>query len=267
MAGENPGSTPSDVQAMMRQLRISYVAELEDKLNEIEAALLALEDAAQFTQHIADSYRRVHSLKGSAGTYGIPIISKICHQLEEYLNLGVDKPEKISRQVLDQCLSHVDLMRQAREMVSRGAEHFQEIDEQLESLRAFLLGDRYSVMVVETSKVNIRLCGEILSGFPLHVTVLDNGVHALERLLHEHYHILITGYEVKMLNGLALVAAVRLSNRQNQNIKAILLSSQKQRLFRRDTDPDFMIPRDARFPENVSTAIQTCLTQLREAAL
>lgn len=257
----------SDVQAMLRKLRASYVSELGEKLDEIESDLLALEDMARFAESFELTYRRVHSLKGSAGTYGIPIISKICHQLEEYLNFSAGMPDRVSRQLLDQCLAHVDLMRQARELVTRGAEHFQEIEQQLDGLRASLLGDRYSVMVVETSKVNVKLCCEIMSGFPLHVTVLDNGVHALERLLHERYHILITGYDVKMLNGLALVAAVRLSNRNNQNIKAILLSSQKQRLFRRDTDPDYMIPRDARFPENLSTAIQTCLTQLREATV
>ena len=207
MSSDNPGTTP-DVQAMLRQLRVGYVAELGDKLDEIEVALLALEDSARFARGFEDSYRRVHSLKGSAGTYGIPIISKICHQLEEFLSLSADAPDKVSRTVLDQCLAHVDLMRQAREMVSRGAEHFQEIEEKLEILRAFLLGNRYSVMVVETSKVNVRLCSEIMSGFPLHLTILDNGVHALDRLLHERYHILITGYEVKMVSGLALVAAV-----------------------------------------------------------
>lgn len=266
MATDTPGATP-DVQAMLRQLRVSYVAELGEKLDDVEVALLALEDAARFAQNFEDSYRRVHSLKGSAGTYGIPIISKICHQLEEFLNLTVDAPEKVSRSVLDQCLAHVDLMRQAREMVTRGAEHFQDIEERLEGLRGALLGNRYSVMVVETSKVNVRLCSEIMSAFPLHLTVLDNGVHALDRLLHERYHILITGHEIKMLNGIALVAAVRLSHRHNQNIKAILLSSQKQRLFRRDVDPDYVIPRDARFPENLSTTIQSCLTKLREAGV
>lgn len=264
MANDSPAFSP-DVQAMLRRLRASYVSELGDKLDQLEGDLLALEDAARFAEGFELTYHRVHSLKGSAGTYGIPIISKICHQLEEYLNAGAATPDKVSRQLLEQCLAHVDLMRQARELVTRGAEHFQDIEQQLDSLRVSLLGDRYSVMMVETSKVNVKLCCEIMRGFPLHVTVLDNGVHALERLLHERYHILITGHDVKVLNGLALVAAVRLSNRNNQNIKAILLSSQKQRLFRRDTDPDYMIPRDARFPENLATAVQTCLAQLREA--
>ncbi len=265
MAGEPPRSS-TDVQALLRHLRASYVSELGEKLDQLEADLLALEDAARFAQGFESSYRRVHSLKGSAGTYGIPIISKICHQLEEYLNASGATPDQISRQVLEQFLAHVELMRQARELVTRGAEHFQDIEDQLDRLRGTLLRDRYSLMMVETSRVNVKLCCEILRGFPLHVTVLDNGVHALERLLQERYHILITGQDVKMLNGLALVAAVRLSNRNNQNIKAILLSSQKQRLFRRDTDPDYMIPRDARFPENLSTAVQTCLAQLRETA-
>jgi HPt (histidine-containing phosphotransfer) domain-containing protein/CheY-like chemotaxis protein len=263
MASDIPSSAP-DVQAMLRHLRASYVADLGEKLNEIEANLLALEDAARFAEGFQATYRRVHSLKGSAGTYGIPIVSKICHQLEEYLTVNAEAPDRLSRAVLDQCLAHVELMRQARDMVARGIEHFQEIDEQLEVLRSFLLGGRFSVMVVETSKVNVKLCREIIGGFPLHLTVLDNGIHALERLLHERYHILITSHEIRMLNGLALVAAVRLSNRHNQNIKAILLSSQKQRLFRRDTDPDFMIPRDARFPENLALAVQSCLGHLRE---
>jgi len=249
---------------MLRQLRDNYLVDLRDRLNDVEADLLALEDAARFEATFGEAYRKVHSLKGSAGTFGVPIVSKISHQLEEFLNLAAANPAAITHGALDKCLAHVDLMRQARDLVMRGVEHFQEVEERLDALRATLLGDRYSVLIVETSKVNVKLCCEILSGFPVHVTVLDNGIHALERLLHERYHILVTGQELKMLNGLALVAAVRLSNRHNQNIKAILLSSQKQRLFRRDTDPDHMIPRDAKFPQNLSTVIQACITQLRE---
>jgi chemotaxis protein histidine kinase CheA len=74
VAGDIPGSAP-DVQTMLRQLRASYVSELGEKLNEIEGDLLALEDAARFAQSFAMTYRRVHSLKGSAGTYGAPSLS------------------------------------------------------------------------------------------------------------------------------------------------------------------------------------------------
>lgn len=253
------------MQALLRQLREAYIAELAERLDEIEADLLALEDAARFSEIHPRLYRRVHSLKGSAGTHGCAAISRICHQLEDYLNALVTKGP-VTRELLDRCLAHVDLMRQARELALRGVEEFRELDGRLEALRAALVGERYRVMLVENSRVNVKLCGEILSSFPVHLTVLDNGLTALERLLTERYHLLITGSEVKMLNGLALVAAVRLSGRPNARIQAILLSSQKHRLFRRDTDPDHMIPRDARFPEHLAAAVANCLEKLRAGA-
>jgi CheY-like chemotaxis protein len=250
--------TPHDPQAVLRRLRDACLAELEARLDALEADLVALDDAARRDAAFAGAYGKVQALRGSGSMLGISIIVKVGHQLEECLSLGAAGTPAA-------CLAHVDLLRQVRDPLMRGIEHFPEVEERLEALRAALLGGRHRVLIVETSKVNVKLCREILSGFPVHVTVLDNGIHALERLLHERYHILVTGQELNMLNGLALVAAVRLSNRHNQHIKAILLSSQKQRLFRRDTDPDHMIPRDAKFPENLSAAIQSCISQLREA--
>lgn len=259
-----PADKSTPLSALSRQLRAAYVAELAEELDAIERDLIALEDAARFPEALPRVYRRVRSMKAGAASHGCTALGRICHQLEDHLNsLGIAGPAP--RDALDRCLAHVDLMREARDLALRGVEEFQELDGRLETLRRALVGSRFSAMLVETSRVNVKLCSEILSGFPLHLTVLDNGLHALERLLTERYHLLITGSEVKMLNGLALVAAVRLSNRHNQNIKAILLSSQKQRLFRRDTDPDHMIPRDARFPEHLTAAVESCLAQLQAA--
>ena len=256
---------PVDVQAMLRQLRASYLDEMEEKLVGIETDLLALERTDRFQEVFERAYRKVHSMKGSAGTYGLPIISKICHQLEEYIGLFANDRAKLTEDIMERCLQHIDLMRKAQEAAKQGSEHFNEIEDALLELRGALLGNRFSVLIVENSKVNIKLCTEIMKKYPIHTTVLDSGYQALELLLHQKYQMLITGLEVKLLNGLALVAAVRMSARSNQDIPAILITSSKLPPLKRNVDPNYIVARDSQFSENLTKAIESCLDKLKVA--
>lgn len=259
-----PANPLLDLQAMLRRLRENYLAELDKKLVDLESGLLALERTERFAEVFERAYRKVHLLKGNAATYGLPIISKICYQLEEHLNVFSNNVAEQPREMLDRCVAHIDLLRKARSQALAGSEHFNDIEEALSTLRTQLLGDRYSVLIVETSKVNIKLCTEIMKRYPVQVTIMDNGYHALENLLQQNYHLLITGLEVKMLNGLALVAAVRMSARGNQDMQAILLTSSKQPPFKRNVDPNAIVPRDSNFAENLGRAIDSCVAALRE---
>lgn len=255
--------SPVDMQAMLRQLRAGYLAEMHEKLGKIESDILALERTDRFSETFERCYRRVHSLKGSAGTYGLPIISKISHQLEEHLNLFARDRARLNAELLDRCLAHVDLMRKAQTAAQQGAEHFNDIEDVLNGLRGLLLDNRLSVLIVEVSKVNIKLCMEILKDYPVHVTVQDSGYQALELLLHQKYQLLITGLEVKLLNGLALVAAVRMSARGNQDIQSILLTSSKLPPLKRTVDPHFIVARDSHFSQNLTRAIEACIGSLQ----
>lgn len=261
---DSPAKPLPDAQVMLRQLRENYLAELDGKLGDLESDLLALERTERFAEVFVRACRKVHLLKGGAGMHGLPIISKIGHQLEEHLNQLSTTPAKPPREMSDRCLAHIDLLRKAREQAQAGGEHFNDIEDELSALRTQLLGDRYSVLIVETSKVDIKLCAQIMKRYPVRVTVMDNGYQALEHLLQQKYHLLITGLEVKMLNGLALVAAVRMSACGNQDMQAILLTSSKQPPFKRTVDPNYIVPRDSKFAENLGSAIDCCVAALRE---
>jgi len=257
--------TIPDVQTLLRQLRESYLAEMDEKLGSIESDLSALERAEGFAEAFERAYRKLHALKSGASAYGLSIICKICYQLEEHFTLFAQDPAQLTRAALDRCVAHIDLMRTAQEKAQQGSEHFNDIEDQLSTLRGTFLGNRFSALIVETSKVNIKLCSEIMKAYPAHVTVMDNGYQALERLLQQKYHLLITGLEVKLLNGLALVAAVRTSSRGNQDMQAILLSSSKLPPFKRNVDPNFIVPRDSQFTGNLARAIETCIAAVRES--
>lgn len=264
---DTPTKSLPDVQAVLRHLRDKYLADLEEALGDIESNLLALARTEHFADVFERAYRRVHWIKGSAGLHGLPIITKICHQLEENFDLFSTDASMLTREVLDRCLAHLDLLRSAHHQALAGGEHFNEIEDELNGLLKQMLGERFSVLIVETSKVNIKLCTEIMKRYPVHVTVIDSGFQALEYLLLKKYDLLITGLEVKTLNGLALIAAVRMSARGNQDMQAILLSSSKQPPFKRDVDPNFIVSRDSKFAENLGRAIDSCVVVLQEKAV
>lgn len=262
----NNGSTklPLDVQLMLRQLRTTYLTEMTETLGEIESDILALERTNRFGEMFERGYRKVRALKGSASVYSLPIVGKICNQLEEHLNLFGADPELLTPDMLERCRAHIALLHKAQEAARHGAEHFNDVDDELHTLRSKMLGPRFSALIVEISKVNIKLCTEIMKGYPAHVTVIDSGYQALELLLQQKYQLLIVGMEVKLLNGLALVAAVRMSARGNQDIQAILLTSSKLPSLKRTVDPNFIVARDSNFSQNLARAIETCTGTLAQ---
>ena len=57
---------------------------LPEKIDEIESVVLELENN-QNQKGMEELWRFVHSLKGTAGTFGYQNITAICHNLEDYL--------------------------------------------------------------------------------------------------------------------------------------------------------------------------------------
>lgn len=73
-------------QQLLQQRKASYLVELPERINELEQLVLGLSRTDEFAQRFEERCHKMHSLKGSAGIYGIPMDSAICHQLEEMLN-------------------------------------------------------------------------------------------------------------------------------------------------------------------------------------
>ena len=193
-----PIQNPQDMQALLRHLRTHYLARLPEQLGEMEADLCALARTQRFDETFERCFRRVHALKGGAMTHSVPIISKISQQLEEHLNRCVGVPSSFTPELLERCLAHIDLMRKAQESAQHGTEHFNDVEEALHALRVVWLGQRFSVLIVEASKLNLKLCKDLMKGYPAQVTLLDSGYQALELLLQQKYQLLITGMEVKL---------------------------------------------------------------------
>lgn len=77
------GNIPQDIQARLQALRDDFAAQLPDRISAIECAWRSRDSATPDELH--DLYRKVHSLAGAAGTFGMPELSAQARHIEDQL--------------------------------------------------------------------------------------------------------------------------------------------------------------------------------------
>lgn len=244
---------------LLAQLRKSYIAELPGKLEELELLIIALERDDDFQAGYDELFRKVHSFKGGAGTYGLPILSTICHHLEDHLRLVDKKVSRRRRKDIDNWLAHVDLMRQAFNGIVAGCDTFPEIEAALDKLREEAFPAQHRVAVVMQSRTATLLCAQVLAPLGAHSVEFNDGLQALERLLRDRFDLLLAAVELSSLNGIALLAALRLSPAVNRNIKAVLLTSRVGLEVPQVVQPVSIIPKGADLAESLQSEVQRLL--------
>ena len=124
----------SEIHEVLEKMRLSYIANLPQQLDTIELLVLKLKKDEDYEYSSENLSRAVHSLRGTAGTYGIPIISIICQPFEDYLTDVHKHGCKAGEQQIDTCICFIDLLRRARDQVAAGSESFPEIEASLAEL-------------------------------------------------------------------------------------------------------------------------------------
>jgi two-component system, chemotaxis family, sensor kinase CheA len=64
------------------RLRATFLQELEEQVQELNRALLALEQRPGDAETIRTLFRSAHTIKGAAGVAGVPLVEQACHALE-----------------------------------------------------------------------------------------------------------------------------------------------------------------------------------------
>ncbi len=244
-------------QALLGGMRADFLAELPERSDSFEGSILTLEKSPGDREAFNELYRGVHSLKGSGGTHGLSIITTICHQLENLLS-ETEARQEFSTAFATRALAYVDLLRQVEPAARQAQPNFSAIVAELETLHRLRLQRRKAGLIAESSSVMTGLYQKALETLPLQLTVVDDGLTALARLLHEPFDFVIVGRELKELNGLALMIAVRAAKARNQDIPAILVSSKRGSL------PDqarfsATLSRDQKLAENLVAVVRTIL--------
>lgn len=211
--------------AIMARLRVTYIQELPERVTSLEELVLKLEETEVFAEIYQKLFREVHSLKGSGGTYGFPIITTICHQMEDVLKEIGESHKNLSQGHIDTLLQYIDLFRQVPVHLESGDTELSGIESELNKLKSKVLGGSYRCLLVEGSVTTQTMVSLVLNDEQIEISHASNGIDALERLLQEKFDLLITAMATGSLNGKALIAATRLSDSVNAGIPAILLTT------------------------------------------
>jgi CheY-like chemotaxis protein/HPt (histidine-containing phosphotransfer) domain-containing protein len=210
----------TDFTQLLAGMRDDFVVELPERCDFIEDGVLALERG---TVHAFDElYRQIHNLKGSGGTFGLPLITSICHQFEGFVS---DARGRFDSLAVSYALSYVDLLRRVAEAPDRDGVFAITIEQDLEQLRISSMPGCASVLLVEPSVATRKFCQGVLEPLAVRMVSQDRGLPTLELLLHQPFDLLIAARELPDLNALALVAALRESGKRNKDIPVILISS------------------------------------------
>lgn len=210
----------ADFDLLLAGMRDDFARELPERCDMIEESVLALD--RNRGSAFDELFRLVHSLKGSGGTFGLPLVTGICHHFESFISAvrGHFDPLAVSY-----ALSYVDLLRRVAEAPEQGGVFAAVIEQDLEQLRISSMPACASVLLVEPSVATRKFCQGVLEPLSVRLVSQDRGLVALELLLHQPFDLLVAAREIPDLNAFALVAALRESGSRNKDIPVILVSS------------------------------------------
>lgn len=212
----------SDFALLLARMRDDFIKELPERCDLLEEGVLALGHASCPADTFDELYRRVHSLKGSGGTFGLPLVTSICHQFESFISISRTHFDSLA---VSYGLSYIDLLRRVADNPEREGSTAIAIEHDLEQLRISSMPGCASVLLVEPSLSSRKFSEGVLEPLSVRIVSQERGLLALELLLHQPFDLLVAARELPDLNALALVAAIRESGSRNKDIPVILISS------------------------------------------
>jgi len=213
-----------NVEAVLDNLRQEFIEQSQDMLAEIDGLIARLADGGG-DGALLELRRHVHTIKGQGGTFGFPLITRIAHMLEDYLET---LPE-LNATALGGIQVYADTIAEMLEKGEPGSGNAAGAllaalpaarpagftDQIVKDLRA---------LVVMPRGVQRKIIGQELVGCGFRLSFADSAVSALEAALAFPPHIVFASMEIAEFSGGEL-AAVFQSVQTLAGVKFILLTS------------------------------------------
>jgi len=210
-------------------LRTEFLVSLAEKLDPIELAILKFDGKKREDLELDFVLREIHSIKGAGGTYGLQIITDICHLFEDQILMISN--ETIDEEITNVYLSLLDKLRQvvivnlADYSAEAKTRKMVDLWESASKYRAKT--ERLSVMVVEGSRAATNLIQNILADLGVDTDFYTDAYTALGRLVSKPYDVLISGNRLNHISGAGLISAIKLSDNLPNLATGLIVSDLK----------------------------------------
>lgn len=230
------------INILLQHMRQTFLNEMGERCDRLEQKTLQLEKTPADRGVFEELYRGVHSLKGSGGTHGLHIISAICHHFENHLT-EADGACDFGGNCISSALAYIDLLRKAQQVSCEDNPDYASLEAELEGLRESQTLQLIEVLMAEPSNIMQQVLRKALADQPVQISMVDDGIAAIELLMRQKFHVVILARELDRLNGVAVVAAIRASQGRNAESPFILLTSNPETVPP-NVDIDKVLPRD-----------------------
>jgi CheY-like chemotaxis protein len=259
-----------EIDAELLAERNSYLREMQSDLQDIESLILDLSlanGAAERKQKLA---RKIHTIKGVAGSYGLDLMSAAAHRMEDLL-AGANPSLMENNKFVDSLLAHNDQLAAIAKAYLVGDERFlndmrREYHEpsKPQAAEAKLARGFNRVMIVEPSLAALQLCMGVLKEFgAINVSSVQDGYEALGWLLKEEFDAVITSLQVPTIDGQSLFTVLRAIPGPNMVKPVILLTASSAALDPARAQPEHIIQKDV----GLTKQLRATLTELVNQSL
>src|SRR5690349_9767140 len=118
-----------------------FLAEAREHLQELNLALVRIEETPDDRETIDEIFRVAHSMKGMSATMGFAAMAALTHQVEDVFELLRQRSGGLDREAIDVCLASLDAMEVNVDAIEADGEENLDPAELIERLKA-LIGPR-----------------------------------------------------------------------------------------------------------------------------
>lgn len=233
-----------DLAMILADMQIEYVETTQDRLAQVDQAIAALlEGIGNAENHVLEIKRMVHTIKGTASSFGFPTISMLAHSLEDYFETAGDLGEN---ELYDVQL-YVDRM---REIIDDGenpdevtaGKIIRGLPSKPKSVVDHMRVGETTVLMVMQRGVQRKIIGRELASFGFRVVIAEDTLEAVKLGMIMRPEIIITAMHVTPFTG-AEMAGVMASIKATQHANILLVTASDDDVDLADLPPNVTVGR------------------------
>lgn len=216
----------NNIKTLLAQIKADFLYGLSARCYDLENLVMALSNTDRHSNEFQELYRLVHSLKGAGGTHGLPLITTICHHFEDLLQSELPVHNDV---FTDKALQLIDILHEVSKIQAENeAAALQLLTDKFHNSQREISDKQPVVLILETSRTVILLLQAMLKEYAIKTICMTDSQFAFQRMLSEHFDMIILSQETAMLSGTAIIQAIQTNQGVNKDTPFILLTSNKE---------------------------------------
>jgi HPt (histidine-containing phosphotransfer) domain-containing protein len=208
----------------LEELKQEYLEDLYEILKNMENLVTTLKNDDGSNDLFKELWREVHSLKGTAGSFGLKFVSMACHKWEDLMDVS-DKSSKEDEVFFNKYLKIIEVLKEYRENPELRGSELSILDKRLKNIISDDNIINKRILILETSSMMKNVYKEILSNSKNQLSFVEDGYLGLGRLINEKFDVVISSNSLTSISGKELIDIMRTISNPNKLTRMILITS------------------------------------------